>query len=122
MHSEDLSDNPTLDSLETLIGAELLAKLSQDLGGRRLYIPAHPGQHSPIAVSIGLDAARKISDVYGGMEFHIPLRAGTRMLVLDLYRKKVPNAQIAVRLRISRRYVQRIINAEADDRQQDFFK
>lgn len=118
---DDLSDNPTSKSISMLIGHELFSRLSEELGGRKIYIPFHPGTQSPMAVCIGLDAAQKISQIYGGMDFTIPLRAGIRSQILKLMSEGVPKARIPHIVRVSRSSVYRILEEEAAKSQMDLF-
>lgn len=105
----DLSDTPTIDSLKLLIGEDLLAELSVAFGGMVVTIPRQPGEHSPIASVIGLDAARKISHVYGGMNFSMPIGAGLERKVLALYQQGISKNRIAQRLGITRPRIDRIL-------------
>lgn len=103
---EDLSENPTLDSIAKIIGVENAAKLSKDFGGRRLHIPGTPGEHSPITVSIGLDLAEKISQIYGQMSFDVPLNFALRKQIAYLLENTDLTApKIAEKLRCHRRTV-----------------
>lgn len=113
---DDLDDNPTAQSLRLLIGDELYGVLAADFGGRRLYIPENVGPHHPLAVSIGLDAAVKISHVYGGMGIDISPAAGLKIKVLRLYKSGTPKERIGAKVGVSRRHVYRIIaDLEAAD-------
>ena len=83
----DISFNPTIDSLIKIIGRDAMADLSKDLGGSRIYIPYKPGAHSPLSVSIGLDAAKKIAQTYGGMDFTVPVSIGKDAEIRELHEK-----------------------------------
>lgn len=114
---DDLDDNPTADSLRRLIGDVLYQVFAADFGGSRLYVPHSIGEHHPIAVSIGLDDAKKISDVYGGLTIDISPRAGLRVKIIRAYQNGTPKARIGKVLGISRRYVYMII-AELEEADQ----
>lgn len=118
---DDLSDNPTIDSIVMLVGRGLLEKMSAELGGRRIYIPHHPGADSPMAVCIGLDAAEKISQVYGGMHFEVPIRAGVRTKILKCLDEGMPKARIAPTVGCSRRMVYKVLEEEAARQQMSLF-
>lgn len=117
----DLTDNPTVDSLTKLIGDELLEKLSADLGGKRVHIPRTPTPNSPIAFSIGLDAATKISKAYGGMTADIPLRQGTRLQVRQLRAENKSANEIAHQLKITRARVFQLLAEDDKKKQGDLF-
>lgn len=118
---DDLDDNPTLRSLTALIGEENMARLSMEMGALRVYIPANPGEHHPLAVVIGLDAARKIGQVYGNMAFDVPVQIGINARILELKAQKLSTVRIAHQLRINRRTVQRVISAALEKEQLDLF-
>ena len=105
----DLSENPTQDSIAAIIGEELMTKLSVELGGKTLFIPANSGPNSPMAVAIGIDAAQKVSAVYGGMYYAIPVNRGNRFLIIQEYLAGTPKARIAPKLKITRSTVYKAI-------------
>lgn len=118
---DDLDFNPTISSLTALIGEELIYSLSSQLAGRRIYIPKKPGADSPLAVVIGLDAAEKISHVYGGTAFDVPVSAGIRAKIIQLHGDDFSNVAIAEKLKISRRTVQRVLGNRRDKNQMHLF-
>lgn len=105
---DDLSLKPTLESVAKLIDADAALQISMDFGGTRIYIPHKPGEHSPLAVSIGLDAARKIAHIYGGMEFNVPVGLGKKAEIVKLNAEGKSVSEIARKLRCSASFVQRI--------------
>ena len=117
----ELDDTPTIGSLSKLLGEEQFEHLSRELGGKRVFIPQHPGPSSPLAACLGLDAAQKISQIYAGMMFEVPVHQGRKAEIRHLRKMGLSHSAIAHRLRITRRTVQRILNAQEDDRQMDFF-
>lgn len=119
MHSSD--GNPSISMIEELIGAELLGQLSRDLGGRLLYIAATQGENSVLAESIGLDAAKKIAEAYGGMTLKIPLGPGVHQEILDLHRQGMKIIRISHKLKRSISTVSRVIHAAEDDKQTKLF-
>ncbi len=114
---DNLSETPTIASLEKIIGEDGFLQLSEELGGRRLYIPANPGPASPLAVCLGLDAAKKIGQIYGGMHFEVPVKAGRKARILRMHRDGMPVVRISANLRISIRQVRRIVNEEENSNQ-----
>jgi hypothetical protein len=125
MHSRydhlDLSDSPNTASLEALIGEEKLGQLSIDFGGSMLSIPVHMTEGNPIAFSIGLYDAKKLSDVWGGMQFTVPLTAGRTQRVLRLLREGKTINKISRMVGVDRSTIYRIIAAEEDKNQLDMF-
>jgi hypothetical protein len=121
LDSLDLSENPTTDSIRTLIGADLLSRLSMDMGGLAVSIPHKPGKHSPIAECIGLDAAQKISHVYGGMVFKIPVRPGIEAEILQLLDDGWNKNQIARKMRINRSRIDKLLERKARENQMSLF-
>lgn len=108
---DDLPYNPTLGAIEMLIGAEYAALISMELGGRRVHIPKRSGAHSVLAVCVGLDNAQKISQIYGGMHFDVPVGLGKKAEVMKLTNEGWSAADIARRVRCSIRYVYAIRDA-----------
>lgn len=118
----NLSENPTEASLTALIGADLFAKLSSILGGRRLYIPHNPGEQSPIAVAIGLDAAKKISHVYGGMQFEVAISSGRKAKIRQMLAEGVSVYKITNALGCSRFLVRTVKDELQKKNQLDLFR
>ncbi|MBI1214532.1 MAG: helix-turn-helix domain-containing protein [Alphaproteobacteria bacterium] len=118
---EGLSENPTIASVTAIIGEELMGQLSADLGGMSITLSRDPGPANPVAASIGLDAARKIGQVYAGMNFEIPLRAGVKALIMALLNEGTAVNQIARRLRVSRRMIYKVMKGYKDPNQFDLF-
>ncbi|MBM3617507.1 MAG: helix-turn-helix domain-containing protein [Alphaproteobacteria bacterium] len=115
----DLPDNPTIEGLTMLIGEEALAQLSIDFGGSRMTIPLKPGEHSPIAHSIGLRNAQRLSAVWGGLQLEVPLALGRKERILRLHAQGMNNNQIARVTNLSRPYIRSVINAAAENDQLD---
>lgn len=119
---DDLDFNPTISSLTALIGEDLIYVLSSKLAGRRVFIPKKLGADSPLAVVIGLDAAEKISHVYGGTAFDVPVSAGVRAKIVQLHEADHNNVAIAAKLKITRRTVQRVLSNRRDKNQMRLFE
>lgn len=112
-----LTDSPTRISIERLIGEDLFEQLSWELGGCQLYIPANPSDGCPLAVCVGIDAARKMGEVWGGMEYEIPVLAGRRKTIIKMLENDLPVTRISAHLKISIRTVRRIASSLKPDNQ-----
>lgn len=119
---ECLSINPTTESLRKIIGDDLLARLSTELGGRLIYVAANPGVNSPLAVCLGLDAAKKLGQIYGGAEFEVPLKPGKKAQILKHYLDGMPKVRISAEMKISPRAVRGFLNAEENKKQLSFLE
>ena len=117
---EQLSENPTLESLRLLIGDNAVVQLSNCLGGRRLYFPKSAGPNSPIAVAIGVENVKKIGNVYGGMHMDIPLVPGKRKQIAQMLESGQPVSKIAATLYTTERTIYRIKAEIKDNRQLSF--
>ena len=118
---EDLSESPTLSSLIKLAGEGAVARLSMDFGGKRLYIPHNPSENSPLSVSVGMVAARKIAEVYGGMDFTVPINIGKDAEIRILTAQGQSASQIARKVRCSLSHVYRVRSKEIEDKQLKLF-
>lgn len=119
MDDLNLTDNPTMGSIIKLCSNDAGDKLSYDFGGRRMYIPHKVGVHHPLAVSIGLDNAKKICDAWGGLDFDVPLCAGKIKLAVELKEEKnLSNSKIASQLKCTERHVYRIFQKIRQDADQ----
>lgn len=111
-----IGDNPTTDSITALIGEDLMRALSYHLGGKIVYIQNTATPNSPLAAAIGIEAAKRVSDVYGGMKFEVPNRIGRDIEVLALHKAGVSNIQIAHQMRLTRKTVASIIERHEHER------
>lgn len=116
-----LGVDPTVEGITRLIGDTLMLQLSHDLGGKQLYIPHKAGDHSPITISIGMDAAQKISEAYGGLRFEIPTTPARDAQVMRLYHAGMAHQMIAHKMRLHRKTVARIIDRRLNSAQADLF-
>lgn len=78
---------PVLQNFVRLVGLAATMVLVEHFGGLRVYIPANPDQHHPLAQLIGLDKLTLLSQEYGGIQ-HFQLPKATRSL------KALRNARI----------------------------
>lgn len=73
---------PVLQEIAEVIGNELMIKLVNSFGGVRIYVPLHSRKvrpDHPLALAIGLEQARRLSEEFAGIELSIPrLAAGIR--------------------------------------------
>lgn len=69
---EDLT--PLLGGIMTLLGPELSVRFTARFGGVRLYIPqkARLVLGHPIVQTLGLDAAHKLAEDFGGLTLSVP--------------------------------------------------
>lgn len=117
----DLSLSPTADSIGALIGADLLGRLSEHLGGGQIVIPLKATPSTLLTSVIGIDAAQRISEVYGGLKYDVPVKPGNRAEVLRLFGQGLSKNMIARQLRMSRQTVYSIIDKAENTQQLDFF-
>lgn len=118
---DDLSENPTFDSIKILTGIEVANKLSELFGGRCLEIPLHARPNSQLALAVGMDAAKEIINVYGGMRWTVPSTPGRRVRVIEMRKNGHSLSEIAKEERITTRGVAYILETEAAKNQGDLF-
>lgn len=70
-----------LDDLTTQIGYSETIQLVRAWGGRRLRVPKEPDANHPIALTIGLVAARQLALYHGGAELELPAERNAIMEV-----------------------------------------
>ena len=54
-------------------GPDTACKLARDFSGTRVYLPVEPTESHPIALSVGIDAARLIGARFGGDDLELPM-------------------------------------------------
>ncbi|MAI62434.1 MAG: hypothetical protein CBB87_08160 [Micavibrio sp. TMED27] len=116
-----LSENPSLKSIALLVGEASAKQLSVDFGGVPIYIPQNPGKQSPLSISVGLDNAQKIAQIYGGMEFTVPLKIGKREKIKQLNEIGKSASEIAREVGCSISHVHRVRAELVDERQIPLF-
>lgn len=114
---DDLPAEPNYEAIVKIVGEEVAVRLSEDFGGIRLHVPKWPGKNSPITISIGLDAAWKISRIYGTAYVNIPLNPSKKAKVLELLEKGWSAPKIARAARCSERYVKKLRSQLRDEQQ-----
>lgn len=124
---------PILAEIAGVIGLDDTLKLVKHFGGIRIYVPASPRKvrpEHPLAIAIGLDPARQLTEVFAGAELPIPKMDDWRIKVRNaeisrLYREDGwPAWRIARRYSITERYVWEILSRSReaeDDRQEALF-
>lgn len=117
----DLPENPTIEGLTLLLGEELVGQLSIDLGGSVVSIPQKATENSVLSFILGQEAAQKLSDIWGGMTFTVPLNVGTRAKIKRMLRDGKSVNLIARVTRSSRGLIYRVIDEEAQKNQLDMF-
>ncbi len=101
--------------IAAVVGNELALKLARDFGGTRLYLALDPDAESPLALSVGVQAARAIGKRFGGDEIEIPMfksraqRRRDREMILKLRGRHRSIAAIARMVGCSERSVYRIL-------------
>ena len=86
----------TIDRLRELIGDELTLALIEARAGTRLYVARERHAASVLADIVGVDAAAKIADEYGGESWMVPI---AREFRIEAYsRRGMPVPVIARRV------------------------
>lgn len=98
--------------------AELRA-LVEHCGGVRLYVPLRPGRGSPVVRAVGLAAAQRLAQGFGGQQLKVPLARA--WLVRVFAAENLSQSQIARRLRITESTVWRLLRDAREARQPDLF-
>jgi hypothetical protein len=97
--------------LKSLLGQAGFVKLCQAFGGTRAHVPKSPTAECRLARAIGIEAARKMADAFGGNSLRIPLARVDRALH---YREQgLSHADIARKLGITENGVLRLFKRQA---------
>ena len=97
MHSIRPPDE--LAALIALIGEDATLRLVEGHGGVGVYVPHTVSLKSTLARSVGMEAARRLSQEFGGSRIHPPMCKRWRALLLR-HRDGLSYAEIARRLSI----------------------
>jgi len=102
---------PAVENIARVIGAGATARLIATFGGGRMYIAQHPGRADAIARVIGEEAAEVLGSIFGGERIWLPNDAGhqTRRRISLLRRRGSSVSRIARELRLSERYVYKVL-------------
>lgn len=92
-----------------LLGEEAYLKLCEEFGGTRVYVPARlPNDHELIA-AIGMDATRKLMDMYAPSAIRVPLARRERA---HRYRAQgLSHARIARKLGLTETGVEKLLRS-----------
>ncbi len=110
-------DAPAVDNVARLIGAGPTARLISTFGGGRVYVAKNPGPADPVANVIGGEAAALLGSVFGGERIWFPNDAGhlTRRRIVLMRQRGSSISRIARELRLSERYVYKVLAQVRDD-------
>lgn len=105
--------------LADAVGLADAIELVRRWGGRTLYVPMNVKSTDPLALTIGLDSARRLVDAFGGVELRLPLE---RNALLDLRNAaivaeaeaRVSFEAIAIRYGLTRQRVAKIVRAAGE--------
>lgn len=98
--------------LEALIGKEAFLRLAEAFGGTRLYVPISLGEDHEIARAIGTKAAQAMVDRLAPDVISVPLAREQRAMHYRAIGRS--NAQIARKLGITERGVERLFRRRPD--------
>ena len=102
---------PAIENIAKLIGAGATARLISNFGGVRVYIAKNPGPDDALVQVIGSDAATILASIFGGERVWFPNAAGheTRMRIARMRRRGSSISRIAREVRVSERYVYKVL-------------
>ncbi len=108
---------PAVENIARVIGAGATARLISTFGGGRVYIAKNPGPADALARVIGGDAAAMLGAIFGGERIWFPNDAGhlTRRRISLLRRRGSSVARIARQVRVSERYVYKVLAQLRDE-------
>lgn len=108
--------------LAEVIGPKATVDLADALGGaENVYIPKTPRIDHEITAIIGLDRMEALCAEFGGKQIDIPRGAFKDLKKTQIMDAEGSNRDVALRLRVSQRYVRRIRSEIRDDDQPDLF-
>lgn len=82
----DLRQSRHFQQVAEVIGHDAAEKLCQALGGARIYVPAVIGDHHPIKVAVGREAADKIAEYFHRTVLALPKGLTRRERVIEFRR------------------------------------
>jgi Mor family transcriptional regulator len=97
-------------NLRRILGEDGARKLAETFGGRRLYVPRSPGEHHPITVALGRSGADRLAGAFHGCGIDVPMLPAKKAMVRELDAAGVTRADIARRLKITERWVYKILS------------
>lgn len=112
-----------LREIEPLIGMAATLRLVEAYGGVRLYVPRQMHARHPLARLLGLDAAQRLAEMFGGEEhFDIPravaIARQVRNRQLRSERNEKSQRELALQYGLTERQVRNILG-DQDDAQQE---
>jgi hypothetical protein len=108
---------PAVENIARVIGAGATARLISTFGGGRVYIAKSPSPSDAVARVIGDEAAGRLGAIFGGERVWFPNDAGhcTRRSISLMRRRGSSVARIARELRLSERYVYKVLAQLRDE-------
>jgi hypothetical protein len=108
---------PAVDNIARVIGAGPTARLISTFGGGRVYIAKKPGPADAVSRVIGGEAAGMLGAIFGGERIWFPNDAGhlTRRRISLMRRRGSSISRIARELRLSERYVYKVLAQLRDE-------
>lgn len=79
-----------------VVGEEAADRLCEVLGGTRIYVPAAPGEHHPISVAVGAEAATLIAEHFHRTVLVLPKPKSRQERVLEMRKAGRPVREIAL--------------------------
>jgi CRP-like cAMP-binding protein len=116
-----IAGEAALQEMEGAIGRDAAHALARRFGGTSVYVPRVIGDHHPLCVALGREAAERLSAWTGGSTIAVPKQAERRGRVLELRRRALTAAQIAVETGYSQRHVFRLLKEEEEAAQPGLF-
>lgn len=98
-----------LANIADAIGGDATDRLVEDFAGTRLYVPQAPGPDDPISRSIGLSAAQKLAQIYGGDRMDVPNPVNRRNEIVALRATGLSIEAIARQLHCTTRRVYQVL-------------
>ncbi len=118
---------PILAEIADVIGLDAMLTLVKRFGGIRIYVRSHPRKvrpDDPLAIALGLDVARRLTEAFASEELPIPKMYGWGLSIrnAEIYRlhheEGWPAWRIARKYQLTERQVYSILSAWSDDNTQ----
>ena len=126
LHRPISTGSSVLDDVAQVIGREAAKRLTEALGGTKLYVPKLIARNNPIMLAIGPAASAKLADHYHGTVIDLPKAHARRERALEL--AKDPDTvirDVALATDFTERHIYRLLAADkldSDDGQIDLFE
>lgn len=122
MTGKPLPGEEAMRELAGVVGDAAATALARRFGGTSVYVPRTIGDHHPLCVMLGRQAADRLAAWTGGQSIAIPKRPERRARVIALRRQRALTIQqIARETDYSERHVYRLLRDHEDARQPDLF-